>query len=76
MSSSGSVIRVLINPGATALTRIPSSTQRRARFLVKATRPAFDELYAGTATADTNADIDAMLTTLLPPSAVLALSFS
>ena len=38
--------------------------------------PAFDEPYPGTITAERNADIETMLTTLAPPGALLALSRS
>ncbi len=65
----GCVIRVSINPGAIALTRIPSSAHRRERFIVSEIRPIFEEAYPGTKTAERNADIE---TTLAPPGAVLA----
>jgi len=47
-----------------ALTRIPSLAQWRARFIVNAIKPIFDEAYPGTKTAERNADIETMLTTL------------
>ena len=43
MPMAGCVIRVSMRPGATALTRMPSSAQRRERFMVSAIRPILDE---------------------------------
>lgn len=70
----GSLSRVWMRPGATALTRMPSLHQRRARFHVSAVSAAFDDPYPGDRIAERNADIEVVLTTLAPPGAVLLLS--
>ena len=54
---------VSIQPGAIALTRMPSSAQATASDFVSCTTPPFDAAYAGDSGAPKIACIEAMLTT-------------
>jgi hypothetical protein len=58
----GTVIGVSIQPGAIALTRMPSSAQATASDFVSCTMPAFDAAYPGESGAPKIACIEAMLT--------------